>query len=645
VITKNNFKKLSVGLLIAVLISILFSYGFFEGLNLKLNDRLYGTKTPLGNVVIVSIDDKSLEDLGRWPWDREIFAKFIENANSAKVIAFDIGFFDNTSSDKIFQDTLDKYDNILLGVQFTKFENIDGELKASNTLKPVFDADYGFVNVITDKDGITRSLNLDISDDYVSLPEAVYLKVFNKPYNSKNPKRFLINFIGGANSFTYYSFSDIFNGDINANINGDIDLSDKIVFVGSTSDSMHDKYFVPTSGSELVPGVEIHANTFQTMVNKSELVTQSTFSIILMIFIASLIVFFFDRFSYIIAIILIFASIFIYLIFSVIIFDYNILLNLVYFPLTLLVTYAGFNIYNYVEEKKSKFLILEAFNKYVSKAVLGEILKAPDKVNLGGERRNITVFFSDIRGFTTISEKLEPEQLVSLLNEYLTAMTNIVIDHEGVVDKYIGDAIMAFWGAPLDQPNHAVLGCTVSLKMIKELSVLRKKWVDDGYPEINIGIGLNSGDAVIGNMGSSKRFDYTAMGDTVNLGSRLEGLTKMYGVQIIISEFTYELIKDKFICRALDLVTVKGKNKPVKIYELVSDISDTDSIMKEFISLFEKAFDLYLSKNFKEAKALFKKAEKVKHDKSALEFIGRCDSFIKHPPEKDWQGVYELKTK
>jgi len=202
--------------------------------------------------------------------------------------------------------------------------------------------------------------------------------------------------------------------------------------------------------------------------------------------------------------------------------------------------------------------------------VIDNLIKNPDKINLGGEKRNITIFFSDIRGFTSISEKLEPEELVRLLNEYLTEMTSIIIKDEGLVDKYMGDAIMAFWGAPLDQPDHAEIACSSSLEMMDKLRALQKKWKKEGIPSFDIGIGLNSGDAIVGNMGSSTRFDYTAMGDNVNIASRLVGLNKTYDTNIIISENTYKIIKDKFKTRKLDTVKVKGKKKPIIIYELLS---------------------------------------------------------------------------
>jgi adenylate cyclase len=220
-------------------------------------------------------------------------------------------------------------------------------------------------------------------------------------------------------------------------------------------------------------------------------------------------------------------------------------------------------------EQREKKYIRQTFSKFVSKSVVDELLKDPDKLKLGGEKKILTVLFSDIRGFTTISERLTPEALVEHLNEYLQAMTDIVFKYLGTLDKYVGDEIMAFWGAPIPQDDHAVLAARAAVEMMHVLDGLNKKWATEGKPELHIGIGLNTGDMVVGNMGSSSRMDYTLMGDNVNLGARLEGTNKIYNTGIIISEATYEYVKEHIIARELDLIRVKGKELPVKIYELV----------------------------------------------------------------------------
>jgi len=214
------------------------------------------------------------------------------------------------------------------------------------------------------------------------------------------------------------------------------------------------------------------------------------------------------------------------------------------------------------------------------------LLKNPEKLNLGGEDRDVTIMFSDIRGFTSLSEGMSPQELVSLINVYLSRMTDIIMENRGTVDKYIGDAIMAFWGAPLDDPEHPYRACKAALEMLEAL-----KKINETLPEnrrIDIGIGINTGLATIGNMGSTRKKNYTAMGDTVNLASRLEGVNKVFHTRVIISEYTYERVKDRFLCRQLDVIRVKGKTVPVKIYELIDFIEKFEVAAKKLgISLEE----------------------------------------------------------
>lgn len=238
-----------------------------------------------------------------------------------------------------------------------------------------------------------------------------------------------------------------------------------------------------------------------------------------------------------------------------------------------LVAFIGFRALT--EEENVKF-IRTTFSKFVSHDVVEELLANPEAISLGGSKKEISVFFSDVRGFTTISEALSPEGLVSLLNEYLSEMTELIIDYRGTIDKYMGDAIMAFWGAPARNDDHAYYACVAAIAQYRALQGLQKRWSERNIPVIDIGIGINTGLAVVGNMGSSRRMDYTLMGDTVNLGSRLEGITKTYGVKICISEFTYERVKDRVYARELDLVRVKGKLEPVRIYELMGLVNEAD---------------------------------------------------------------------
>jgi adenylate cyclase len=305
----------------------------------------------------------------------------------------------------------------------------------------------------------------------------------------------------------------------------------------------------------------------------------------------------------------------------------------------------GLVFYNYVVADREKRQVRTAFQYYLTKSVMEEMLKHPEKLKLGGDKRELTVLFSDIRGFTTISERLPPEELVRTLNEYLTPMTDLVFKHEGTLDKYMGDAIMAIWGAPLPQEDHALRACAAAVEMLEKLEELRRRWKEQGRPDIQIGIGVNSGPMAVGNMGSDMRFDYTVMGDNVNLGSRLEGTNKQYGTRVIISEFTFALVQGKVATRELGSVRVKGKKLPVRIYELrgIGAPADEDKVA---IQAFEEGVRAYRARRWDEAEALFQRVrQQWAGDGPSGHYLDDIAYKRKNPPPETWDGVYEMKTK
>ena len=386
-----------------------------------------------------------------------------------------------------------------------------------------------------------------------------------------------INFIGGSGSYQHYSYN-LFHRD--GSMGNNNSLRNKIVMVaayavtGIATDEKKSPY-----GATF--GIEHHANALNTILNQDFLYRLTTTeNLIILLVIAVLMGILLTRISIIFSIIITGLFVICYTITSYLLFDFNSVVVTMASPIlqtgltfTLLITYRV------ITEQKEKKYIRQTFSKFVSKSVVDVLLQDPDMVALGGEKKILTVLFSDIRGFTSISEKLTPEELVEHLNIYLQKMTDIVFDYDGTLDKYVGDEIMAFWGAPLPQEDHALLACRASLRMMDDLNRLNAMWREQEKPELNIGIGLNSGDMVVGNMGSSSRMDYTLMGDNVNLGARLEGTNKVYGTNIIISEFTYNLVKDHVIARELDLIRVKGKELPVKIYELIDMNEEADQSM------------------------------------------------------------------
>lgn len=378
-----------------------------------------------------------------------------------------------------------------------------------------------------------------------------------------------INFVGGFLSFSYYPYlyfhqDGVFN---NPSLRNKILLVAAFASTGIATDRHKSPY------GDLF-GIEHHANALNTILNQDFIFKLNNWQNILILFVIALLLgFLLPRLSIIKSIILTIGLILVYMVGSQVLFETK---NIIFIYSTALmqigITFALIIAYRVITEQKEKKYIRQTFSKLVDKSVVDELLKDPERLKLGGEKKIVTVLFSDIRGFTTITEKMPSEALVKHLNEYLEAMTNIVMKYKGTLDKYVGDEIMAFWGAPVPQEDHALLACKAAVEMMVVLKQLNEVWVNlkpDPKPALDIGIGLNTGSMHVALMGSSSRMDYTLIGDNVNLGARIEGTNKQYKTNIIISEFTYEHVKDHVIVRELDLVRVKGKELPVKLYELI----------------------------------------------------------------------------
>ena len=645
---KSKFTKtLLISLTVAAILTILIFTGFLNTWESRVSDALYAPSSTLNDIVIVAIDDQSLQELGRWPWPRDRFAKVIDNLNQSAVIGIDVSFFESAEGDAELAESL-KNNNVVLAMEYTSFSYRNDELYGENLLKPTpslgtpgIDFQTGYVNLYTDSDGVTRTFIpkiLGIEDhNHFSV---VVVNEFIGTSTSVGSSRMLIKFYSEPGGYEHISFSDVYNNKTNPSY-----FENKIVLIGATASDLHDDVIVPIS-NQAMPGVEVNANLVQSILTRDYLYYQDDVSAIAIIFLfailAGLLLY---KFKIHIATFLLVILAIAYILLSIYIFDTGLIINLLYPLLSITLVYIPLVVIYYLTEEKSRKWITSIFGRYVSPVVIDNLIKNPDKIKLGGEKRNITVFFSDIRGFTSISEKLDPEDLVHLLNEYLTEMTSIIRKDQGLVDKYMGDAIMAFWGAPLDQPKHAQMACSSSLEMISKLKELKEKWKNQNFPLFDIGIGLNSGDAIVGNMGSSKRFDYTAIGDNVNLASRLEGLNKSYGTNIIISEYTHKIIENNFETRKLDAVKVKGKSKPILIYELLSKKDSLTKKQSEFIKVYEEGLELYFEKKWNLAIKSFEKAFKLINDHASNLFINRCNEFLNNPPPKDWDGVWEMKTK
>ena len=701
-------KRLIIFTAIGIVISLLtvFVYrqkiDFFTSLDLKLKDvrfRARGERKPDPNVAIVAIDSKSINELGRWPWDRKVLGKLVRNIKSygAKTIAFDIVFSEasNPDSDRAFADAIKENGNVIAGYFFRQ-EAEKQSAESSETLQsskikvvrmsenvtevPLITYPYvelnipqvseasegaGFFNILPDKDGIIRTetfLMLYDGDPYPSLSLAgirhylggeIVLDI--APYGvsgiiikdtlipADESGRLTLNYYGKQGIFKTIPAVDVIKNRLPSGA-----LKDELVFVGATEIGIYDMRATPLD--PVLPGVEIHATVASNILQKNFLIRDGRVIFLEIAFIVLFPILLSAILSLtrrtIISLLFLLITMAVYIYINYFLFANYFLNTVVIFPIISTgLTYIGLEAYrNIVEERQSRFL-KKAFTSYVSPALVKEIITKPDMLKLGGEKREITVLFSDIRGFTSISEKLTPEGLVLLLNKYLGPMTDIVLKNSGTLDKYIGDAIMALYNAPLDVKNHSASACQTAIEMMDRLKEVNSSFRESGIPEINIGVGINTGDVIVGNMGTDIRFDYTAIGDTVNLASRLEGMNKVYKTNLIISEFTFNhysnlqpLISGLKI-RELDLIKVKGKDKPVTIYEISSGLSD------DVIQKFKEALTLYRKQQFKDALGIFQNLAGKYNDKPSEVFAERCSEFITNPPEAGWDGVYEAKVK
>jgi adenylate cyclase len=453
----------------------------------------------------------------------------------------------------------------------------------------------------------------------------------------------LVNYRGGAGTFPHIPVTDILNGNIPENA-----IRDKIVMVGATALGIYDMRATPFG--TVFPGLEIHATIVDSVLSEDFLYRPdwiALFDIASIIFLGLCIGFVLPRSGVITgAVISIFLFIGYIMLCQFLFSHHGLILNVVYPLIIIAWVYIGITVYHYFSETKQKRFIKNAFSTYLAPMVVKQLIETPENLVLGGEERNITAFFSDVQGFTSISENLRPTELVELLNEFLTEMTDIILKNQGTVDKFEGDAIIAFFGAPNDIPNHAEIACISCIAMQQRLAELRKKWKTEGKPELRMRIGLSTGLAVVGNMGSKNRMDYTMMGDTVNTAARLEGVNKVYGLYTLISETTYSAVSDKIQMREIDSINVVGKTEPIKIYELIGYEEDMDQTKRKTIDHYHAGLNAYRAQDWDLAEKFFHAALEVQpEDGPSRTMLARCREFKNNPPGKDWNGSYSMTSK
>lgn len=614
---RSNWKVL-ISIILVIFLRILFQFYFFQNLEHKAQDSFFRIRGPIqvsNDIVIVAIDDNTLQALDQqWPFPRDLHAKLIDNLYKAgaRQIIFDIQFTEYTEpySDGSLAASAYRAQNVIFAGKYIVSSDNPDHQQMQSPIQPLIarGMNWGLVNMSTDWDGYVREYTLfeTMSDNHwYSLGIAAIanskdlvsewydeINVFDNklavasyqiPIIKRN--KTLINYFGPAETFPHVSYVSILD-DGSIELPGQFGVQtldyfellksnlfyNKIVLIGATLDELHDKFPTPFSSS-LTSGVEIHANFI-------EMVKQNNFLKVI-----NPMVFFFLELILAIALFYLFTwfkpqlSIFLAIILSLLFFvtllylfiRIQLLIPLVEVILLVVCIYITSLIMHYIRSQKEKLFIKNAFQQYMAPELVEKLLATPGNLKYGGSLQDITVLFSDIRGFTPYSEKHQPEETVQILKDYLTGMVETIKNNKGIVDKFVGDEIMALYGTPIPYSDHPLQACKTALQMREVYKQMQDKLISEGKEGFEIGIGVNTGIAVVGNLGSEQIFDYTAIGDTINLGARIQDLNKEYNAtnKIIISEFTYDRVKENVIANYLDEVKVKGKEKTVKIYELL----------------------------------------------------------------------------
>ncbi len=715
---------------------------------LDMRFQLRGMRPPGEKVVIVAIDQKSQDVLGRWPFPRSHFATMVDvlRESGARVIAFDVNFpqpdqnsallalrdvreqydkaarkgarnraFDarlqtleaDADNDKKFAEALSRFENVILGYFFFlderearsqnkervdeflnylsfqaytlinrqyagKFEGIRF-LGLSPNLPEFanYAKNFGYFNVTPDSDGVVRRIPATVyyqDNFYPSLDMAAYLAytdqslekvtVFFNPNGLEridvgplsiptDPRGFVqIDYHGEAGTFPTVSMVDVVQRKLSPER-----FRDCLVLVGPTATGIGDMAITPfqTEETNPFPGVEVHANFISNLlegrfIRRGPRQHLLDLGFLLLFSLAAGVLLSVVPPARATAVLVISLGAFWWLAYYL--FAAHHIWIAAFLPTaTLAFNYAGIVSYRFFFEERERKRVRDTFGQYVAPGIVNQLLERPELLRLGGEEKNLTAMFSDIRNFTGISEKMPPHDLVELLNEHLSEMTEVIFQHRGTLDKYIGDSIMAFWGAPYPQPDHPENACKAGLAMLKTLEVLRSRWQAAGKPQMDIGIGISTGPMLVGNMGSKRRFNFTIMGDNVNLASRLEGLNKKFGTHLIIGESTYEAVRNKMVVRELDLIRVAGKTRPVKIFELLGLPEDAQA-MRPMVDRFHDALEAYRSAQWETAIGKFGELLRDYPDDGPTRvFVQRCWDLIEQPPDEEWDGVFVMESK
>jgi adenylate cyclase len=629
ILLNNRLIRFLIGLTTTLLsLAILYNdplvHSMMEARLLDLRFRVRGAVPPPDSVVIAVIDEKSLARLGRWPWDRTVMARLVDKLAEAEaaVIGFDVIFPEAESGDQRFAAAIKKAGNVIMPMAFDLHKKgtplPDSVLERSaivsveeperfKSFPPIMSSgvltlpqqqlkesarSLAHINMLPDEfDGTLRweglllgydnslfaslglrsaAFFLGIPDDRLTVVATRGVRLGKTFIPTDSWGRMPINYYGPAETFRYFSISDILDGTV-----GEKELGNRIVFIGATALGIFDLRVTPFSAA--MPGVEKHAAVAASILQNRFIRKADVKQDILFLAISGLLLaLILSRLRVVWGAIAMLGAVTIvtvtgYLLFS----SKGIWINLTCPIGNALLMFMTVTAWNYAFEERYARRIRAMFSSYVTQTIVNELIRNPEMAHLGGEQREITVLFSDVVGFTTFSEQHTPQEVVAILNEYLGAMTDVILKWEGILDKFIGDAIVVFWGAPMKQEDHAERAVRCALEMQERLEQLRRKWEAEGRTPLSSGIGLNTGEAIVGNIGAEgKKMDYTVIGDHVNLGARVEGLTRRYDARILMTEYTLAKLQpsiDAGLFRGVSIlgqerVIVKGKDTPVGIY-------------------------------------------------------------------------------
>lgn len=520
-------------------------------------------------------------------------------------------------------------------------------------------ASSGYFTLQSDEDGVLRWMPLAIQYGEDLYPPLAVLSAWNymdKPQlmvtvgkygieeiqigdhyiPTDESGQLLINYVGPPKTFPHFSASDIIGGKIPKGT-----FKDKIVLVGATATGIYDLRNTPFSPT--FPGVEVHANVIDNILTHSFISKprwSRVYDLLAIVILGVLVGFSIPRMSAVKGLLVASGLIILYVCFALWLFINNgVWLNIVYPLFTISMSYMVLTIYYYATEERERKRIKKAFTHYVAPAVIEEMLKDPSRLKLGGEEKVLTVLFSDLQGFTSASERYAPHEMIVILSEYYARMTEQIFGYQGMLKEYVGDELMAIFGAPVDQADHAERACAAALAMRDDRNALNEEWAKIGRPPLIARTGINSGPMLVGNLGSKYRFAYGVLGDQVNLGSRLEGLNKAYGTDILIGENTAQLVGNTFLMREIDMVQVVGRVQPVRIYELLGTRDKSLPHEKErAFSLYAAGLEAYRDRRWNEALEFFSKSP---CDGPSETMAERCQIYLESPPPDEWDGVFE----